>query len=85
VPHARTLGCERIDQRGKRHVEQHDDVLRVIDDISELFAKKARIDRMHDRPSARNAVVGLDMAMGIPGERTDAFAWFHTEPRKCLG
>ena len=44
------------------------------DDVDELLEEKPGIDRVNDRFDAGYAVVELEVAVAVPGERSDALA-----------
>ena len=46
----------------------------MIDDLGDLLGEQARIDGVVDRADAGDAVPGLEVPPGVPGERRDAVA-----------
>ena len=46
----------------------------MIDDVDDLVARQADVDRVEDRPDRRNGKIELKMAVMVPGERRDAIA-----------
>jgi len=46
----------------------------VVDDVEELLLEQARVDGVVDRADAGDAVPGLQVPPGIPGERPDPIA-----------
>ena len=64
-------------------------ILGVVDDVGDLVGEQARIDGVTDRADAGDAVVQLEMAVVVPGERRDALALADAEssrsaPASCL-
>ena len=70
----RELVRELFQQRDEGQVGQHHAVFGVIDDPDDLVGKQPRIDRVIDGADPHDAVPGLQMAPGIPGQRRDPVA-----------
>ena len=56
------------------------EVVGVGDDVGDLIGVQARVDGVADRADARDAVVDLQMAVGVPGQRADPLAVAHAQP-----
>ena len=85
VLHAFARCGELLDQRREGEIEEHDAVLGVVDDVGELLVEQTRIDRVGDRAHARDRVVQLEVAVAIPGERSDPGSGRDAQPRHCAG
>ena len=85
VLHALALGGELLDQRREREIEEHDRIFGVADDVGELLVEQTRIDRVGDRAHARDRVVELEVAITIPGERSDPVSGNDAQPRQGAG
>jgi hypothetical protein len=70
----RKLVLQLLHQRHERRVEEHQPVFGMIGDVGDLLGKQPRIDGVIDGADAGDAVPGLEMPPGIPGERRDAVA-----------
>ena len=71
----------------KRHegdVDEHHAVFGMIDDPDDLVGKQPRIDGVVDRADAENAVPGLQMPPGVPGQGGDAVAELDAVPLQPL-
>src|SRR5262249_24032190 len=58
--------------RKERLVDEHEPIVRVVDDEGELFRMKAKVERVQHRARQRDAEVGLEVLIMIPAERGDA-------------
>src|SRR5262249_25594350 len=81
----RQLRPEPLDQRNKARLDKQQPVLRVIDDVDDLIIEQRRIDRMANRADAGDAVIKLEMAIGVPGERADPVARRNAKPQQSFG
>ena len=63
-----------LDQRRKGGVEQDCPVLSVVDDVDQLLRLQARVAGVHHHAAARDGVVGLQVAVVIPGNRANGVA-----------
>ena len=63
-----------LHQRQEHRIDEQPGVLGVVDDEGDLLREQARIDGVADRADAGDAVVELEMAVVVPGERRDAIA-----------
>ena len=54
----------------------------MIDDVDELFARQADVDRVQDRPDRRHGEVQLEVPMMVPGKRGDAIAGLDAQSLK---
>ena len=81
------LACrsEPFDERRERQVEEAMAILGMIDDVSELVGKQARIDGVDHRARAGHRVIELEVAIAVPRERADAIARLHAQARQCAG
>ena len=55
--------------RHEGQVDEHHAVLGMVDDPGDLVGEQPRVDRVVDRADAHDAVPGLDMPPGVPGQR----------------
>ena len=76
---------ELLGERRERQVEEDVAVFRVVDDEHQLLGKKPRIDGVDHGAHSGDAVVELEVAEAVPGERADALALSHAQPRERLG
>ena len=58
---------------------EHDSVLGLADDVLELVAEQADVERVHDGTSRGDAKDQLDVPVGVAGERRDAVAGLDAE------
>ena len=65
---------ELFQDRQEGEVDHHHAVFGVIDDPDDLVGEQARIDGVIDRADAHDAVPGLEVAPGVPGQRRHAVA-----------
>ena len=72
--HARQPVGDFFQDRHKGDIGHHHAILRMVDDPGDLVGKQPRIDGMADRADAHDAVPGLEMAPGVPGDGGDAVA-----------
>src|SRR5437667_3825969 len=72
--HARQLVGDLFQDRHEGDVGHHHAILRVVDDPGDLVREQPRIDGMADRADSHDAVPGLEMAPGVPGDGSDAVA-----------
>jgi hypothetical protein len=73
-----------LHQRHEGEVEEEQPVLGVVDDVDDLLVEEPRVDRVIDRADAGDAVPGLEMPPGVPGERRDAVAEPEAVPGQAL-
>ena len=59
-------------------------VFGVVDDVGDLLGEQARVERVVDRADAHDAVPGLQVAPGVPGQRRDAVAELDAVPVEAL-
>ena len=71
-----------LDQRQEREVEEHDAILRVLDDVRELIDMQPWVERMQHGARSRHGKVKLHMAVAIPCERPYPLALLDTEGRQ---
>ena len=57
-----------------RLVQEDEPVVGVIDDVDDLVARQADVDRVQDRPDRRHGEVELEVPMVVPGKGGDAIA-----------
>ena len=72
--HPRAFRRQLLRQRQEIRVEENVAVLGVVDDVDQLLREQARVDGMADVAAAGGTVVGLQMAVIVPGQGTDAVA-----------
>ena len=68
------LGRNLSQQRGEGGVGEDRAILGVVDDEGDVVGGEPRIDGVADRAHAGDAVVELEMAVVVPGERRHAIA-----------
>jgi hypothetical protein len=74
-----------LEQRQEHGIGENVAILGVVHDVGDLFGEQARVDGMADRADAGDAVVQLEVAVVVPGERGDPLAWPDAEPvPECL-
>ncbi len=76
----------------QRRIDEHHLIVGVIDDVGELIAGQAQVQRMQHRAHARHGEVQLQVARIVPRKRRHAIAAPHAEffqrigqPRHALG
>ncbi len=74
-----------LDQRRKDWIEEDVSVLGVIDDVLQLLGEQARVDRMQHPPRGGDAIVELEVTIGVPGERRDPVAGLEPERVERVG
>ena len=74
-----------LDERHEGQVEEQQPVLGVVHDVDDLVLEEPRIDRVVDRADAGDAVPGLEMPPGVPGQRRDAVAEADAVHLQALG
>ena len=85
MAHALHLRQQLLDGRQQVQVDEEELILGVIDDVDDLLGKEARVDRVADRAHAGNAVVQLEVAVAVPGQRADAVADLDAQREQRLG
>src|SRR5207245_10879559 len=71
-----------LDQRDKARIDKEQPVRGVIDYVDDLVFEQPRVDRVADRADARDPVIELEMAKGVPGECPDAVAGSDPQPQQ---
>ncbi len=71
-----------LDERDEAGFDEQQPVLRVVDDVDDLLVEQPRVDRVADSPDAGDAVIQLEMAVGVPGERADPVGRPDAEPQQ---
>src|SRR5215472_3228713 len=79
------LRRQALDQRNKGRVDKEEAVGGMVDDVDDLVIKQPRVDRVTNRTDARDAVIQLQVAEGIPGEGAYPVAGFDPEPQQGPG
>ena len=74
-----------LDQRQEGYVEEQNLVAGVVDDVGDLLGEEPRIDRVDDRAAARDGVIKLVVAVGVPGERAHAVLMADAKPDQRVG
>ncbi len=80
----RQLVGDLLQQRHEGKVHHHHAIFGVIDDVDDLVREQARIDGVIDRAGAKDAVPGLQMPPGVPGERADPVAFLDAVLHQAL-
>ena len=75
----------RGDERNEANVHAQDPVLRMVDDVHELIGVEARVHGVADGPHAGHAVVQLEMAETVPGDRSHAIPCFDAQLCQAVG
>src|SRR5215471_8224235 len=75
----RKLRSQPLDQRDEAGVDEEKPVAGVIDDVDDLVVEQPGIDRMANRADTGDAVIELEVAKGVPGERADPVARLYAE------
>ncbi len=70
---------DRLQQGHEHRVDTDEAVFGMVDDVHDLLGEQPRIDRMTHVSAAADAVVNLEVAVVIPGERCDAVALLYAE------
>ena len=83
--HAFAQRSQFFDQGRERKIEQQVAVFRMIGDIRDLLGKQARIDGVHDRTHAGNAVEGFQMTKAVPGQCGDPVALLYSKRTQRAG
>ena len=76
---------ELLDQRHENRIEEDVAIFGMVDDVLDLLRKQARIDGVQDAAAAGHAVVQLEMAIAVPGQRGDALAMTDAQRFKRVG
>src|ERR1700744_2864189 len=70
--HASQLVGDLLQDRQESQIRDHDAILRMVNDPSDLFWKKAWIDGVADRPDPHDAIPDFEMTPSVPGKGRDA-------------
>ena len=70
----RQLVGDLLQQRHESEIGEDDPVFGVVDDPDDLLGEQPRIEGVIDRADADDAVPGLEVPPGIPGQGRDAVA-----------
>ena len=54
----------------------------MVDDVDDLLVEQPRVDRVTDSTDARDAVIQLEMAEGVPSQSADPVAGLDPEPQQ---
>ncbi|MND79599.1 hypothetical protein D3C80_713450 [compost metagenome] len=73
----RTVRQDGVQQRHEGQIDEDDPIARVVDDINQLFREQARIQGVAHGADAHDAVPGLDVVCGVPGQGGDTVARMH--------
>ena len=71
----RHLCRKHLDERRKGEVEEYVLIVGVTGNVDELLREQARVNGVHHRTHSGDAVVKLEVAIGVPGERADALTF----------
>ena len=83
--HFGAVRSQLLDQGQKRQIKEQEPVFGVVDDVDELLGEQARVDGVADRAAPRNAVVQLQVAVGVPGQGPDSVAGLDAQLREGIG
>ena len=75
----------RFDQRQEGHVEEQHLVFGMVGDVDHLVGMQARVQRVQHRAGPGHAVVQLQVAVAVPGQRADGLAGLDAQRRHRLG
>ena len=79
------LLADRLERRPARGIDDEHPVGRVIDDVGDVLRGEPDVHGVQDRAHQRGREVGLEMAVGVPGERADAVALADAERLEGTG
>jgi hypothetical protein len=79
------LRRQALDQRNEARVEKEQAIGGMVDDVDDLVIKQPRVDRVTNGTNARDAVIQLKMAEGIPSEGAYPIAGLDAEPQQGPG
>ena len=79
------LRAEAFPERPEHVVEDHHRIVGVIDDVRDVLHREPRIERVQDGAAEGDSEVRLQMTAVVPGERRDAVARLHAQPRERVG
>jgi hypothetical protein len=82
APNGGELGRDLIERPDEGVVHEQDLVLRVVDDVDQLFRREADVNDVEHGSRARNRHVELKMALRVTGERADAVALLDAQLRQ---
>ena len=71
-------------QRHEGQIGEDDPVFGVVDDVGQLFREQARVQGVAHGPYPHDAVPGLDMVGGVPGQRCDPVARLDPPGQQCV-
>jgi len=80
----RPRGGHLLGERHKRQVEEQHLVLGVVDNVGELVGEEPRVDGVAHGADAGDRVIGLEVAMVVPGDRRHPVAEPDTETHQRL-
>ncbi len=66
-------------------IDKEEPVPAVVDDMGEVFGKKAHIDGMQNRAAAGYGEIKLQVAVGVPGQGTDRVPPFYAQGPQNVG
>src|SRR5450631_1291279 len=69
ILHPRAMRRDALDQGRQGWIEQQSAIVRVIDDVDQLWGMQARIAGVHDHAAARYREIGFQMPMIVQGDR----------------
>ena len=71
--------AEVLDERPEHLVRDQDAIARVRRDVGQVVGVQSKIERVRDHPAHRDADVGLEVLVVVPGEGADAIAVLQAE------
>ena len=71
--------AEVLDERPEHLVRDEDAIARVRRDVGQVVGVQAEVQRVRDHPAHRDADVGLEVLVVVPGEGADAVAVLQAE------
>ena len=85
VSHLGAMCGDGLDDRRKARIEDDGLVFGVVDDVDELLRMQSRIAGVHHHAAARYRVIGLEVAVVVPGDRGDRAAGCEAQAGQCIG
>ena len=79
VLHAGDLVADARQDRQEGQVGEDDLIVGMVDDVDQLLCEQARVQGVAHRADAHDAVPGLDVAAGVPGQGGDTVAGNHAQ------
>ena len=85
VAHLGTMRRNALDERREGGIEDHRLVFGMVDDVDQLLRVQARVAGVHHHAAAGHGVVGLEVAVVVPGDRGDHAAGAEAQAGQRVG